>query len=170
MMMASDCLRAHCSAWVFRPHSNKLKSTPDTGLGTIVCGSDGNPPRPLASGRVDNYPPILGVRGWGAARPQPGFLFRTRLPLVPRPPSLVRASEPVHPQQNASRDLILTCKIHQILQNLTKIMKIKIQFFFRKKFLQIVQNAFCRSFAAIGAMFAEFVGASAGFAKRKQFY
>ena len=33
---------------------------------------------------------------------------------------------------------------------------------------QIVRNAFCRSFAAIGAMFAEFVVASAGFAKRKQ--
>ena len=34
--------------------------------------------------------------------------------------------------------------------------------------LQIVRNAFCRSFVPIGAMFAEFVVASAGFAKRKQ--
>ena len=34
--------------------------------------------------------------------------------------------------------------------------------------LQIVRNAFCRSFALIRAMFAGFVAASAGFAKRKQ--
>ena len=36
--------------------------------------------------------------------------------------------------------------------------------------LQIVRNAFCRSFALIRAMFAGFVAASAGFAKRKQFF
>ena len=53
--------------------------------------------------------------------------------------------------------------------------KKNLKFFFEKIFsasknqkLQIVRNAFSRSFAAIGAMFAEFVVASAGFAKRKQ--
>ena len=36
-----------------------------------------NPPRPLASRRVEAYLTILGVRGWASTRTPPRFLFRT---------------------------------------------------------------------------------------------
>ena len=63
------------------------------------------------------------------------------------------------------------------MKNPKKKTKKKNRIFFSENFfsasknrkLQIVWNAFCQSFVKIGAMFAEFVVASAGFAKRKQF-
>ena len=50
-----------------------------------------------------------------------------------------------------------------------RVMFRKLFFGVKNQKLQIVRNACCRSFAPIRAMFAGFLAASAGFAKRKQF-
>ena len=61
---------------------------------------------------------------------------------------------------------------NQIFCEKKKIRKIFFENFFsasKNQKFQIVRNACCRSFAPIRAMFARFVAASAGFAKRKRF-